>query len=101
MSYQNRDGKAISLDEWAVLFQDNDYSRIGLDDIGPYSVSTVWLGAVHFGKTYFETMIFGPKDQGEFQERYQTEEQAIYGHNIVCDALRYTIGPIDRWILVG
>jgi hypothetical protein len=83
--YYDRGGQPISLDEWSKLMEDPEYRRIGLDEIGPYRVSTVWLGLNHSWSSIvggpdipiiFETMVFGSDEQ----ERYATEPQARCGH---------------------
>lgn len=65
-------------------------------------LSTVFLGIDHsFGggePVLFETMIFevkngtvgnatGNKDEGEFQVRYCTEEEALWGHDILINIM--------------
>jgi hypothetical protein len=53
---------------WAKAFETAD-RRVARDEVGPYSVSTVFLGIDHsFGEgppLIFETMVFGPPDGGE------------------------------------
>lgn len=84
MTYYDRQGVAISRDEWARDF-DNDKVKIvkqtRVDDV---LVSTVWLGLDHrfSGEgppLIFETMIFGGDHDGE-QWRYATLQQAKDGH---------------------
>ena len=57
------------------------------------SVSTVFLGLDHSppivsttkntGPILFETMVFGSKYE-DYQERYQTYDEAILGHERIC-----------------
>lgn len=52
------------------------------------SVSTVFLGLDHShtkntGPILFETMVFGSKYE-DHQERYQTYDEAILGHERIC-----------------
>lgn len=60
------------------------HQRVGLDEVGKYTVSTVKLPMDHgWGKVplWYETMIFGPKDYEDlYMERYTTEEEALAGH---------------------
>lgn len=57
-----------------------DPRRIGLDEIGPYTVSTVDLTIEITGGRY-ETMVFLEGDPGgEYTRRYATREQAKAGH---------------------
>ncbi len=92
--FYDRAGRPISAETWHEFFNDMAYRRIALDHVGPYTVSTVWLGIDHgFGRRpkplIFETMVF-QKDGFEGVEggdmldldcqRYATEEQAREGH---------------------
>lgn len=60
---------------------------VGKDDVGPYLISTVFLGLGHGfgnGRRLFETMVFMPQSQNPWREhdvaRYETRQQAIEGH---------------------
>lgn len=81
--------------EWASLFEDEDYRRVALTEIGDVRISTVWLGIDHnfWGQgppLIFETMVFGgPLD--EEQERYSTEAQALAGHDQMVAKVRALI----------
>lgn len=89
--YYDREGKPISMYEWAEKFNDQSYKRIGYTEL-PWGgrVSTVWLGLDHgfgeVGPLIFETMVF-PKDS--FSEldcqRYSTEDQARAGHDAMVE----------------
>lgn len=59
--------------------------RVAFDKIGEVDVSTIFLGMDHGyppgPPMWFETMIFGgPHDQ--YQERYETWEEAERGHAV-------------------
>lgn len=87
--YFDKEGKEITLIEWAKLFEDRDYQRIRHSDLGGVSVSTVWLGIDHnWGQqgppVIFETMVFGHYEE-EFMVRYCTEDEAIIGHIAVVE----------------
>jgi hypothetical protein len=88
--YFDWDGNPITLWEWAAL---HDQERhVGNTQVGPYWVSTVYLGLNHnWGDgpiLIYETMVFrcnrlNPEDGlGDEQdmERYTTREQAEHGH---------------------
>ena len=88
MSYYNRQGQPISLQEWAGALEKRLENRIVAQTIlknGRW-VSTVWLGLDHsFGggpPLIFETMVFpNENDRGELDcERYSTEQEALAGH---------------------
>jgi hypothetical protein len=90
MDYYDRAGNPVAMMEWAQGFERDD-RKVGRDEVGEASVSTVHLGLNHqFGDgppLIFETMIFG----GEHDQacwRYSTEEQAKAGHERVVEALR-------------
>jgi len=56
-------GNPIDLEQWAKLFEDEKYKRIGLDKLWwGANVSTVWLGLDHSFETnvplFYETMVF-------------------------------------------
>jgi hypothetical protein len=82
--YLDKQGKEITLLEFAQLIQVKDYWQIGLYERGGYRVSTVWLGPLNFGfeaQTNFETMVFAPDRVKVLRtSRYKTEEEAVDGH---------------------
>lgn len=72
---------------WAAVAVTKMHARLPI--LETIRISTVFLGLNHSwdeGKdSWFETMIFGsPKDQ-EYQERYETWEQAEVGHRRAFD----------------
>ena len=82
--YHDRNGDAITADQWAALFRDQAYKRVASDELGDIFVSTVWLGLNHNfdpdgEPLIFETMIFGGTHD-EDQWRYSTEAEALEGH---------------------
>ena len=97
MVYYDRQGTSISLGGWARLMEDQDYRRVGWDEVGPYHVSTVWLGIDHAfdggPPIIFETMIFDTRrmtvsilndqeyPESVWQDRYCTELSAQAGHD--------------------
>jgi hypothetical protein len=59
--------------------------RVGLTNVGPFVVSTVFLGMDHSLRdtglpVLWETMIFGLGDDEEYCERYTSREAAEQGH---------------------
>lgn len=52
--------------------------HLNFTEINEVTISTVMLPFPH-GLMYYETMIFGGKDNG-YQERYNTIEDALKGH---------------------
>jgi hypothetical protein len=81
-----------TMEEWVHVFDvdNNVVAQTGNDNI---FVSTVFLGINHnFGFSedtrpiLFETMIFGGK-MDEYQHRYYTYDEAVAGHNMVCEEL--------------
>ena len=84
----DKDGKALTMNEYLALLDQPDYKRVAQDTLpnGRW-VSTVWLGLDHsFGDDgpplIFETMVFpSEEDFAELWcERYATLEQALEGH---------------------
>ncbi len=96
--FYDRQGNAITLEEYGTLMADFGYKSVGYDHIGDFLVSTAWLGANHnfsddSTPLIFETMIFegslpapvttsSPSSWqfNNYQTRYATEEEAIVGH---------------------
>lgn len=108
--YYDRTGKPITMRQWSRVTEGmygsdprrrrkilRRVKRVGSDYIGPYWLSTVWLGMDHgFGMgppLIFESMAFGkpepseffegkhrPGDQFNICERYATERAALRGH---------------------
>lgn len=100
--FYDREGKPISLQEWGRLHIDETYVRVTDTDLGPYWVSTVWMGTnFGFGEgppIIFETMVFttSARDEGhagpEFDtRRYATEAEALAGHEEMCLLIRATM----------
>lgn len=111
----DKQGNKIKYEEWARLkLQTPGYFRIGLDTVGPYKVSTVWLGHNHrFGgegpPIIFETMVFlaDEWDNGRTEERYIgdidlvrycTEEEAKQGHEDMCTLIRATMQDVETQV---
>lgn len=67
--YFDRLGNPITMREWMAGFHSMEYKIVAKDEIGPYEVSTVWLGLDHgfafpprdpgYKPIIFETMVFG------------------------------------------
>ena len=89
LNFYDRAGGPLTIEQWAMLQEDDEYRQLGLTEVGEARVSTIWIGfdlTVHIFPDFtpklvqmFETMIFG----GPYhlsQWRYFTEEQAIEGH---------------------
>lgn len=89
MSYYDRDGILVEMQDWARSFEDSN-RRVGLTKVTggnpprTYEISTVHLGLDHsFGDgppLIFETMVFGLDEDDEMMDRYSTETQARAGH---------------------
>jgi hypothetical protein len=81
----DKQGRPMSIEQWQA--KGHGYRRIELDIVGPYRISTVWLGLnFQFGDgppLIFETMVFKDGDNLDPErdcERYSTESDAIAGH---------------------
>lgn len=115
-NYYNRSGEPISMLEWAHLISVFDYKVVEHTMVGPYLVSTVWLGMNHnwMGDTpiIFETMVFDQSveetsslggdheftfhpDMG-LQDRYSTEEQALVGHQYTVEKMQGVIDTLNE-----
>ena len=75
--------------------------RVREDDVGEYWVSTVFLHVDYPGDMFFETMVFGHKEDGEIDfreqycDRYRTWDEAVEGHNRTVEALKR--GELDLY----
>lgn len=103
MSYYDRNGNPINMQQWGALLSDPDYQIVKQSRGVGKLVSTIWLGLDHsFGvggpPVIFETMVFRLNPDGEMipheiaADRYCTEEEALRGHEGMC--LSY-IRPLD------
>lgn len=104
--YHDRDGQPITSRQWGYLRRWRDYWVIAQEQVGPYWVSTVWLGLDHgFGRpgppVIFETMVFGDttatSSLGEPLDRvrYATEAEARAGHAAMVLLVRATTPAVD------
>lgn len=89
--YFDRNGVPMSQAAWMLKFNDWEYKRVAVDEVGGVTVSTVWLGLNHQwgdGPPHiFESMVFG----GEFDQdcdRYSTEAEALAGHARFVERVR-------------
>lgn len=98
--YYDREGKPISLDEYAQRMNGPiAYRIVKKTNVRGVEVSTVWLGIDHNWVAegpplIFETMTFGSEadEVGDIQWRYSTEAEALAGHaqavRLVQDSIR-------------
>lgn len=100
VDYYDKEGRPITLLEWAHLFEDKAYCRIAEDtlDDGTW-ISTVWLGLDHglglsVRPLIFETMVFAGKARPASnldQRRYSTLIDALLGHSEMVAEWRYLV----------
>jgi hypothetical protein len=85
--------------EYSMQFEDPEKRRVAKTQLGPYTVSTVFLCIDHnFGgegpPVLFETMIWSDKKTDkpgeffEFQTRYCTWKEATEGHEFVVQMIK-------------
>jgi hypothetical protein len=108
--FYDKDGTPLTLEQWGEKHHDRQYCQIGFDEFGVYAVSTVWIGIDHNfarlwdptqpplifesavinrGETHTHKMMPGVIFHGiEITERYSTLEQALAGHQALCDKVR-------------
>lgn len=112
MDYYDREGRRIDLHRLSELLGDPDYKRIAQTSVGPYDVSTVWLGVDHgfvsaqlklgreVAPLIFETMVFGVGGRdlplADEQWRYSTEAQARQGHVFVVRLIEAEVALAPR-----
>jgi hypothetical protein len=104
------EGRPIQLDRstpdyeliWARFFEQHDRRIVQQDVIGPYWVSTIFLGIDHAwgggAPVLWETMVFADKKlEGDGfpidfdQRRYRSREDAIAGHVTTCQLVRLSL----------
>lgn len=105
IEYYDKEGRPLDqMSAWQLL-EDWDYKRVDSTDVGPYWVSTVWLGLDHrFAgdgpPLIFETMVFlkGERDDPEhvgLQDidvvRYSSLQQAQEGHQAMVLLVEATL----------
>lgn len=104
MRYVDRDGNPISMERFAELFGDEDYKRIGRDVLGPYEVSTIWLGidlgAPFLPEMRYETMVFSPWGIVE-EYRWRSDYEASHMHVAVASTILKRRGRVvgEQWSL--
>lgn len=103
--------------QWALWFERAD-RRVGLDEIGPFRVSTIFLGLDHsFGRgppLIFETMVFTDDafvdtvrmfnarvdylhvSREHLMRRYSSWVEAERGHKVACRWARAKAAQLDR-----
>lgn len=85
LEFYDRQGKPITLEEWGVLAEDDNYRRVARTEVGHIVISTVWLGLNHnwwpgSPPVFFETMIFGGPHDMELW-RMPNEISALAAHD--------------------
>jgi hypothetical protein len=98
--YYDRQGQPMTMHQWAQKVEDENYTHIARDVIGPdepldpaplITVSTLWRGVNANWRNdeplIYETLITGGGHDATGM-RYATEKQAREGHRRVVDELR-------------
>lgn len=96
--YFDRQGRPLTLRQWAGRCEDFAYKVVAQDHIivgdEPLWVSTVWVGldmAYDYREGHvpiiYETMVFGHGKEAERQERWATEAAALAGHDRILAEL--------------
>lgn len=106
--FYDRGGVPISMEEWSSLLGTELYRRVAWTEIGPYVVSTVWLGLDHSHGSgppmIFESMVFTASEWNERYGRlldidvmrYSTEEEAHRGHDELVTLIRATHRSVEE-----
>jgi len=106
--YYDRQGRPMTMQQWAAKSEDEAYTHIARDVIGPdepldpaplITVSTFWLGVNHNWRNdeplIYETVIIGGGCDATGM-RYATEKQAREGHRRVVEQLRAGRGALGE-----
>jgi len=83
--YFDKQGRRITITEWAKLVIDHDYKFVAFDAGKRYRVSTVWIGAdkspVRETPLIFQSIVFEGSGHAEIASGlYSTEAEALAGH---------------------
>ena len=99
--YFNRDAKPITFWKWMKSYRSEEYKQLNVTMVGPYYVSTVWLGLDHgfLGSgppIIFETMVFADYlEDGRAADfsltRYETIQDALRGHDVMVKYVRESL----------
>jgi hypothetical protein len=95
----DRKMRLIGMDTWRDLFEDSDARLIAQSTVGPWSVSTIWLGidrryGMNSGPPLvFETLVFDGNsvamiDRWRLEFRWSYEREARIGHRDVASFAR-------------
>jgi len=95
--YIEKDGVPVKSEmlEAAKNLETNNRT-VGLDKVGDYRISTVFLTIDHsFGRSgpplLYETMVFNDGDTGNLDlecERYSTRKEALAGHRVMVEKVK-------------
>ncbi len=91
-AFFNRTGKPISFEKWTRCMRSDEYRRVNFTRVGPYDVSTVWLGLSPQPTLIFETMVFAKGSPLDFgMERYTDIREALHGHDAKVAEVRASL----------
>lgn len=80
-NFRSRKGEPMELLEWAKAFEEDEIRQVALDHVGPYMISTIWLGIDEplLARCLFESVAF--LDGVRVEERFSdTEAEALAEH---------------------
>ncbi len=96
-TYYDREGKPISMLEWAEDYERGESRVVRQEQVGDYFVSTVWMGLDHQfmdgPPLVYETMVFKDDASDLAMDRYSTMDEAIAGHEAMVKRVR--AGDVD------
>jgi hypothetical protein len=111
IDWYDREGKPISMMEAVRLGVDEEYKRVAEEQVGPYWISTVWLGLDHnYGggpPLIFETMVFTSSEINDPEHkglhdldcwRWSTEAEARRGHEEIVVLAHATTVDADEFL---
>ncbi len=82
-AYFDRQGKPITVDEWARRRDDESYGVLAEEHVGDVVIKTIWLGLnVYFSDPPAGLFGTGVCTAGKWEEveTYDTEAEALRGH---------------------
>ena len=89
MSYLDREGKPITLLQWAILWDDPAYRFVRTTQVGPVTIRTVWEGLGDYPGALFCTgMTRQPNESWQTIATADTEAEAALDHRHAVELVR-------------
>ncbi len=98
--YRDKAGNKIDAEKLEVLLRDNEYRVVQQEKLGPYFISTVWMGVPYGCKEpfdYFETMVFKTPEWAEDPRENLGQTLDCYRYHSYTESLEGHIEVVNEW----